>query len=172
MKSEPPAPASGVAARKPTSTARTRPGCTRVTDPHAYLTAARDPELLLRAAAESVLREEVAGRPFLALLTIGRSRFQGQVLVRLHRRAAGLGLELDGLTLHDLHPPAEVVEVYNNVARALEDRDRQVNEAQAAATRTRRQAEAKALQTVRDAEGRPAGPPRPGPVASAPGARR
>jgi regulator of protease activity HflC (stomatin/prohibitin superfamily) len=127
-----------------------------VADPHAYLTAGRDPEVLLRATAEAVLREAVAGRPFLELLTVERGRFQGQVLDRLRQHTAGYGLELDGLTLHDLHPPAEVVEVYHNVARALEHRDRQINEASAAATRTRREAEAKALQAVREAEGRAA----------------
>jgi Cu+-exporting ATPase len=127
-----------------------------VTDLHAYLTVSRDPEEQLRAAAEALLREEVAGRPFVELLTVDRGHFQGQVLDRLRRRATGLGLGVDGLALHDLHPPAEVVEAYHNVARALESRDRQVNEAQAAATRTRREAVANALRTVRETEGRAA----------------
>ncbi len=128
----------------------------RVAHPHAYLTAARDPEEQLRATAEAVLREEVAGRPFAGLLTAGRGQFQDEVFDRLRRRAAGPGLELDGLALHDLHPPAEVVEAYHNVARALEQRDRQVHEALATATRTRREAETAALRTVREAESRAA----------------
>jgi Cu+-exporting ATPase len=128
----------------------------QVAEPRAYLAVARDSEELLRAAAEAALREEVAGRPFLDLLTVERGRFQAAVLDRLRRRAVGLGLALEGVDLHDLHPPPEVVEAYHGVARAAESRDRQVNDAHAAATRTLRAAEANALRTVRDAEAKAA----------------
>jgi Cu+-exporting ATPase len=123
-----------------------------VSDTRAYLSSAFAPEEQVRAAAEAVLRESVAGRPFADLLTIGRGQLQTDVLKRLGVRTAGLGLAMDGLTVHDLHPPAEVVDAHHAVARALEDRDRQVHEAHAAATRTRRAAEAAALQIVRNAD--------------------
>ena len=102
--------------------------------------------------AEAVLRESIAGRQFAELLTVGRDDLQRDVLSRLGERSAGLGLALDGLTVHDLHPPAEVVDAYHAVARAMEDRDRQINDADADATRTRRAAEAAALGTVRTAD--------------------
>jgi P-type Cu+ transporter len=126
----------------------------RVAEPHAFLLAAADPEAVLRAAAEAALREAVAGRPFAELLTVKRAEFQSQALDRLARRCTSLGLSvrLDGLALHDLHPPAEVVEAYHDVARAMEARDRRVNEAQAEALRQRRTAEAKALELTRRAE--------------------
>ena len=117
-----------------------------------YLTAARDPDELLRSAAEAVLREEIAGRPFAELLTVGRSAVERAALDRLRARVAGLGVELEAVALHDLHPPAEVVESYHDVARAAEARDKLVNDAHAAATRTVREAEAKSLRAVRDAE--------------------
>ena len=123
-----------------------------VSDPRVYLSAAVAPEEQVRARAEAVLREAVAARPFAELLTVGRGALQRDVLTRLGERAAGLGLAIDGLTVHDLHPPAEVVDAHHAVARALEDRDRQIHEAHAAATRTRRAAEAAALHTVRTAD--------------------
>jgi Cu+-exporting ATPase len=124
-----------------------------IADPRVFLTAAIAPNEQLRTVIESVLREEVAGRPFAELLTVGRGSLQQDVAARLGAKAGGLGLAMDGVTVHDLHPPAEVVHSYHAVARALEDRDRQINEAHAAATRTRRAAEAAALKSVRSADG-------------------
>jgi P-type Cu+ transporter len=123
-----------------------------IADPHAYLTAAIAPEERLRATAESLLREVIAGRQFADLLTVGRGSLQHDILPRLNDLAGTIGLALDGLTIHDVHPPIEVVDAYHSVARALEDRDRQVYEAQAASIRTRRNAEASSFRTVRNAE--------------------
>src|SRR5690606_16774624 len=52
----------------------------------------------------------------------------------------GLGVRFEGVTLHDVHPPQEVVAAYHEVARAMELRDRLINEAEADAFRTRRRA--------------------------------
>ena len=61
-------------------------------------------------------------------------------------------MEVEGLTVHDLHPPAEVVSAYHDVARAIQARDQQVNRAEAQATQLRKQAEEEALREVADAE--------------------
>jgi Cu+-exporting ATPase len=128
-----------------------------IRDPHVYLFEVRDPDEVLRASAESVLRQTVAGRPFLDLLTTDRQRFQQEVLSRLDRRLqeygpAGLGVRLDGLSLQDLHPPPSVVPDYHRVAEAMEARDRMVNEARADALQKERKAQWEALRLVRDAE--------------------
>jgi Cu+-exporting ATPase len=126
-----------------------------VADPRAYLLAARDPEAVIRSTAEAVLRELAAGQPFLDLLTANRAAFERTARARLDQRltAAGpLGVALDGLTVHDLHPPPEVVKSYHDVAEAIQRRDRLVNEAEADAVRSRRRAEEDALRTVRQAE--------------------
>jgi Cu+-exporting ATPase len=128
-----------------------------IADPHAYLFEVRDPDELLRAAAESVLREAVAGRPFLDLLTTDRQRFQEDVLTRLDARLkgygpAGLGVRLDGLSLEDLHPPQQVVPAYHDVARAMERRDQLVNEARAEALHKERQGQWEAQKIVREAQ--------------------
>ncbi|HZU39034.1 MAG TPA: SPFH domain-containing protein, partial [Gemmataceae bacterium] len=126
-----------------------------------YLFEVRDPAEVVRSTAESVLRETIAGRPFLDLLTSSRAKLQSDVLARLTRRCAelgsdGLGIRLEGFSVHDLHPPKDVQPAYKDVIRAMQDRDRQINEAQAEAKRTLSRAQARARQTVADAEARAA----------------
>jgi len=129
----------------------------RIADPRVWLFEVREPQEVLRSAAESVLRETVAGRTFADLLTSGRERFQQEALARLEGRCReygkhGLGIRLDGLLLHDLHPPQEVVGSYHAVTQAMEQRDRRVNVAQANALSQERQQQARSLETVRQAE--------------------
>jgi Cu+-exporting ATPase len=128
-----------------------------VADPRAYLFAVQNPEDLLRSATEAALREQVSAAPFLELLTTRRPSFQREVLDRLMARLraaapAGFGVEVEGLTVHDLHPPAEVVAAYHDVAKAIQARDQQVNRAEAQATILRRQAEEEALRERAEAE--------------------
>lgn len=127
-----------------------------VTDPKAYLTSTADPDAVVRSQAESVLRELAAARPFLELLTADRAGFERTAGARLERRlretAPGLGVRLAGFTVHDLHPPPQVVEAYHDVAKAIQGRDRAVNEALAEAVRTKRRAEEDSLRIVRAAE--------------------
>jgi Cu+-exporting ATPase len=126
-----------------------------VAEPRVYLFDVRDADGALRAITESVLREAVAGQAFLDLLTTQRELFQAQTLAQVRKRCegyGGLGIRLDGLSLHDLHPPQEVVADYHRVTQAMEDRDRQVNEAQAAAIRKKRDAQATALLNIRLAQ--------------------
>jgi Cu+-exporting ATPase len=132
-----------------------------------YLFEVHDADAVLRAAAESALRETVAGRPFPDVLTTARGAFEADVLARLDGRCGaygdgGLGVRLDGLSLHDLHPPQEVVPDYYRVTQAMELRDKQVNDAVADTLRVakgsedrlpgKRAAEVKEDQVVRQAE--------------------
>jgi Cu+-exporting ATPase len=112
---------------------------------------------LLRSAAESVLRETVAGMTFAELLTSDRERFHDLVLQRLRERCQtdglhGLGVRLEGLSLHDLHPPQEVVQAYHEVTQAMEYRDQRANQAIADAYLAERTQQARSLESVRQAE--------------------
>src|SRR5262249_35130149 len=64
----------------------------------------------------------------------------------------GLGIALDGVSLHDLHPPQEVVDAYHNVTRAMQARDQEINQARAEATQTEGDAQAKASEVIAAAE--------------------
>jgi Cu+-exporting ATPase len=114
--------------------------------PRVYLFEVRDVDQILRALTESALREAVAGRRFLDLLTTNRERLQHDTLARVQERCreyGGLGVRLEGLSLHDLHPPQEVVPAYHDVTRAMEAGQRQVKDAEAAALTRKRNAEAR-----------------------------
>ncbi len=128
-----------------------------VTDARRYLFGARDVDAVIRSAAESVFRELAAGQPFLDLLTTTRADFEKLALRRLEQRLTAvapesLGIELQGLTVHDLHPPQEVVKSYHDVAEAIQRRDKVINDATADALRTKRRAEEDALRMVRQSE--------------------
>jgi len=125
-----------------------------ISDARVYLFEVNDAPNVVRGAAESVLRELVAGRTFADLLTTDREAFHIAALDRLRQRCEGnrLGVRLEGLSLADLHPPQEVVEAYHQVTTAMEKRDERVNQATSEALSQERKQEANSLQTVRRAE--------------------
>jgi Cu+-exporting ATPase len=121
-----------------------------IAEPRVYLFEAEDAPAVLKGAAESVLRELAASRTFGDLLTVDRRAFQAEVLARLQKRcteygAHGLGVRIDGVSLHDLHPPQEVVAAYHKVTQAMEASHRKENEARALAV-----SQEKALQAETD----------------------
>jgi P-type Cu+ transporter len=126
----------------------------RVVDPAAFLFAAADPVEMLRADTEANLRGLIAGRPFHELLTVGRRELQDEILARVRRSSGGsqgLGIAVEGISLIDLHPPAEVVPAYYGVASAMENRDRQINLAKKSAIEKLKSAEAQARRIVTQA---------------------
>jgi len=130
-----------------------------ISDPRQFLFGVVDADALVRSSAESVLREVVAGARFQDLLTTRRASVEREALTRLRGRLelvspGGVGVSLDGFTLHDLHPPPGVVESYHKVAKAIQERDRLANEAEADALRLvrRSQEEADRVSKRADAE--------------------
>jgi Cu+-exporting ATPase len=121
----------------------------RVTDVRVYLFEVSDPDKVIRATAEAVMRRMIAGRTFDTLLTVRRGAFEQEALARLQRRCAaytsrGLGVELDGLAVHDLHPPPEVVPSYYEVTQAMEAHSAMITDAEAEAKRALEAAKAEA----------------------------
>ena len=111
----------------------------RIRDLRAFLFAgSRQPDDLLRATAESVLREVAAGASLDTLLTDRRAEFERRSLSMLRVRSEkyALGIEVVDLQWLDVHPPQPVVPAYRLVADALEERELLINEAEAYASRT------------------------------------
>ena len=98
----------------------------------------RQPDAVLRAAAESVLREIAGTASIDALLTEGRANLERQSLARLKQRVEqySIGVEVIELQWLDVHPPQAVVPSYRQVADALEEQELLINEAEAYASRT------------------------------------
>ncbi len=110
-----------------------------VSNPRAYALGVKDADGVIRSAALGVLRELAAARSFEELLGLSRPATERRAFALLAERLApepdGLGVRLEGLTIHDLHPPADVVAAYHAVAEAIQKRDKTVNEATAEASR-------------------------------------
>jgi HflK protein len=92
-----------------------------------------DADAALRPLAESAVREVVARRELLDLLTTGRSRAEEAVATLLRDRLAAyrFGLSVRRVGFQDIHPPLAVLDAYRDVSRAASDRQRRVNEANA-----------------------------------------
>ncbi len=128
-----------------------------IRDPHQYLFQANDIPQIVQQITETVFREQLAGRSFLDLLTTQRLDLQRRAESITQFRCdtiipGGLGITIKGISIGDLHPPQEVVPAYHEVARAIQLRDQQVNNAKADAIRKVRLAQESSLQMIRTAE--------------------
>jgi Cu+-exporting ATPase len=126
----------------------------RMVAPEVFLFEVNDVDAIVRAAAESVLRTMVASRHFSDLLTSHREKFQQEVLQRLKNHCADyqLGIAFDGFSLHDLHPPQQVVRAYYEVAKATEEYDMRKMEAETAALKLTRDAKTEYDDKVRQSK--------------------
>ena len=104
-----------------------------VNDPVAYLFNVADPEGAVRGAAEAAMREIMGKSKIDAALTSGKDEIQIQTrdLMQdiLDRYKAGI--KVVAAQLQYVHPPAEVIEAFKDVASAREDKSRFINEADA-----------------------------------------
>jgi regulator of protease activity HflC (stomatin/prohibitin superfamily) len=129
----------------------------QVSDPTQFLFTSADVDPILRSVFESVIRETLASQSFVSLLTTRRATVEIEVLERVQARLSnlhpdGLGIRLEGLSIHDIHPPQEVVASFHAVATAIQEKQRKINDATSLAKRKRVQAEEEALRVVNEAE--------------------
>jgi Cu+-exporting ATPase len=122
----------------------------KVASVEAYLFEVADADKIVQTSTESVLRGLIASHHFVDLLTLKRETLQAEAQARLQKRCDdyGLGVTIDHVALHDLHPPRKVVEAYYEVTRQMELRDKRINDARADATLALRRAEGDYLKVV------------------------
>lgn len=103
----------------------------RISDPKGYLFQVRNPELTLRDASESVMRESVGDRTVDEVITIGRQGIEIEVLEKLQQLVDdyGLGFSINQVQLKNINPPREVQNSFNEVNKAQQDRDSMINKA-------------------------------------------
>jgi membrane protease subunit HflK len=137
-----------------------------ISDAAAFLFQVRDPEDAVKAVAESAMREVVGRSALTSILTNGRGEVQAETVALMQRildryRA---GVTVDAVQIQNANPPAEVVPAYQDIARAGQDaqssinqantyRNRVVNEAQGDAAKIVQAAEGYREQVVREADG-------------------
>lgn len=127
----------------------------RIRDAGKYLFNIRSQEQTIKIAAESAMREVVGQTTFDNAVTVGRQDIEN----RTRRLLQGIldtynaGIEIEQVELQKSDPPNEVIDAFNDVQRARQDRDRLRNEAEAYANTIVPEARGQAEQITRDAEG-------------------
>ena len=123
--------------------------------PDDFLFRQLDAEATIRAAAESSLRSVVNAMPLDALLTTGRRGAEKAAAEELQRRfdRYGVGARVRRVAIQDVHPSVEVVDAFRDVAGALEEKSRMVNEAEGYANEQVALARGQAEAGLREAAG-------------------
>lgn len=105
----------------------------RIADAGQYLFNLAEPEDTIKVAAEAVMREIIGRTPIQTALTEGRQDIQVQARSQLQEllNDYGTGVRVRDVQLLAVDPPADVIDAFNEVQRARQDRDRLKNEAEA-----------------------------------------
>jgi len=127
----------------------------RINNAANFLFNARQPELLVRLAAESSMREVIGRTPIQPALTQARAQIETDVLRQaqqiLERYKAGV--EITQVQLQKVDPPAAVIESFRDVQRANTDAERMRNEADTYRNDIVPRARGEAAKIVTEAEG-------------------
>jgi len=102
-----------------------------INDPVAYLFNVRDPESMVRYAAESAMREVVGRRPAQDIYSDDRSGISAEVqrITLATLESYGLGVSVNQILIENAGPPADVIDAFNEVQRARQDETRLQEEA-------------------------------------------
>ena len=126
-----------------------------IRDPAQYLFNLRDPQITIRAVAESAMREIIAQSELAPILNRDRgsiaSRLQDLIQVTLDRYGSGINVVRVNFDRAD--PPEQVIDAFREVQAAEQERDRLEKQADAYANRVLAQARGEAAQTLEQAEG-------------------
>lgn len=127
----------------------------RVTDPVSFLLRVRNPEHSLEQAMESALRHVVGGAVMDLVITEGREQLAVDVQSRLQGYLDNYetGIMVSRVNIDDSHPPQQVVDAFDDVTRAKEDKVRLQNEAEAYANSVVPEARGRAQRMIEEASG-------------------
>jgi membrane protease subunit HflK len=125
-----------------------------IKDAGKYLFNIRDPELTVRAVAESAMREVIGKTPIQSALTEGRQDIETQTkdLVQQALDEYEAGIEIRRLKLQKVDPPQEVIASFRDVQAARADQERLRNEAEAYENDILPRARGQAEKIIQDAE--------------------
>jgi len=126
-----------------------------LSDARAFLFNHRRPEEAVVQAAETAMREVVGKRKMDFLLNQGREEFAGatQKLMQQLLDRYGTGITISKLNLQAVAAPEAVNEAFQDVVKAQQYREQQVNEGQAYANRVIPEARGRASRLLEEASG-------------------
>jgi membrane protease subunit HflK len=127
----------------------------RIRDAGEYLFNTRNPDVTVKSAAESMMREVIGRTPIQPALT--EARAQIEQAVRLGTQAIldqyKAGVEITQVQLQKVDPPNAVIEAFRDVQRANADRERARNEAESYRNDIIPRARGEAERMVQEAQG-------------------
>ena len=127
----------------------------KIEDPQLFLFNIADQKNMIRAVAESAMREIVGRTPADQVLTTGRLSIQDQVrdIVQTTLNSYNAGVQITGITLENVDPPASVLDAFEEVQRAKQNQVNLINQAEQYTNQTLRAAEGTAAKAIEDAKG-------------------
>ena len=125
----------------------------KVKDAGNFLFKLRNPESTVKDMAESVMREIVGQRDLQFLLTEGRQEVEQDVrnLLQDILDSYESGVLIQSIQLQSVDPPAQVIDAFDEVQRARQDKERLVNEANSYANKIVPNARGEAAKLVEEA---------------------
>ncbi len=127
----------------------------KIADPQKFLFSVAEQETIVKAVAESAMREIVGRTPASDALTNGKLAIQDQVLDITQRTLDkyNAGVKITGLALEGVEPPSSVLDAFEDVQRAKQDQQKSINEADRYSNQKLRNAEGDQAKLVEDAKG-------------------
>lgn len=126
----------------------------RIRDAGEYLFNVRDPEVTIKAGAESMMREIIGQTPIASALAEGRTQIETKVRDGLQAIVDdyGTGVRIDQVQLLKVDPPGPVIDAFRDVQRARADQERLRNEAEAYANDIIPRARGEAERLIQEAQ--------------------
>ncbi|MDR5873876.1 FtsH protease activity modulator HflK [Halomonas sp. CUBES01] len=127
----------------------------QVADPRNFVLNVRDPELSLDNALDSSLRHVVGGTDMIDILTSGREILGSSVASRLQSYLDnyGAGIQLQTINIESTTAPEPVIDAFDDVIRAREDRQRTINQGIAYANAIIPEAQGQAQRLIEQGQG-------------------
>jgi len=127
----------------------------QVANPSDFVLNVRDPNLSIENALDSSLRHVVGGTDMIDILTSGREILGSSVSSRLqsYLDAYNVGIRLQTINIESTSAPAPVIDAFDDVIRAREDRQRTINQGIAYANAIIPEAQGQAQRQVEQGQG-------------------
>jgi len=120
-----------------------------------YLFKTSNPDESVRQAAETAMREVVGQQPMDSVLYSGRT----EIAAKVQQSAQEIldryqtGIQLSTVAIQNVQPPEQVQAAFDDAVKAGQDRERQINEGNAYASKVVPEAQGQVARMIQDAEG-------------------
>ncbi len=127
----------------------------RISDLENYLYSLTNPDVTVRSAAESAMREVIGDSSVTEALTVGKGIIEDTTALLLQQTMNSYkgGIKIENVKLQDVHPPDAVKEAFKDVVSAREDREKMINDAEGYRNNLVPKARGEAAQLINSAKG-------------------